>query len=297
MNIYDQLYQNCLLCPHRCGRNRLTGERGVCQAPAAPKIAKTMLHHWEEPCISGTHGSGTVFFSHCNLKCIYCQNFLISHEGRGREINVADLAAEFLQLQKQGAHNINLVSPSPYLPSICAALTLAKKDGLSIPVIYNTNGYELPASLQYLEGLIDIYLPDLKYYSNAVSAKLSGINDYFEIATPAILTMFNQVGVPQFDQDGLITRGLLIRHLVLPNHLDESRRILEWIVQNLPNTVYISLMAQYYPAYQAGKNPKINRILTEAEYDQIVDYCLELGLENGFTQEVTASDPKYTPEF
>jgi len=269
----------------------------MCQAPSTPKIAQTMLHQWEEPCISGTLGSGTVFFSHCNLKCIYCQNYRISHEGRGRELSVAALADVFLDLQKQGAHNINLVSPNPYLPSIAAALTLAKKDGLSIPVIYNTNGYELPDSLEYLDGLVDIYLPDLKYFSTTVSAELSGINDYFETATVAILAMFKQVGSPRFDQAGLLTRGLLIRHLVLPNHHDESKRVLDWIRQNLPLTIYISLMAQYFPAYQAAENPKINRLLTEAEYDEVVDYCLDLGLENGFTQEISAADPKYTPEF
>jgi putative pyruvate formate lyase activating enzyme len=297
MNKLDQFYQSCDLCPRHCGVNRLSGATGVCRAPAVPKIARTMLHQWEEPCISGDRGSGAVFFSHCNLRCIYCQNYLISQEGHGRELTVPVLAETFLKLQAQGAHNLNLVSPTPYLPSIVTALTEAQKNGLSIPVIYNTNGYELPASLKYLDGLVDIYLPDLKYYSNVVSAELSGINDYFEIATAAILTMFNQVGVPQFDEAGLITRGLIIRHLVLPNHLEESKRILDWIRENLPRTIYVSLMAQYFPAYQAAQNPKISRLLTEAEYDEVVDYCWDLGLENGFTQEISAADPKYTPEF
>jgi putative pyruvate formate lyase activating enzyme len=297
MNTLDHLYQPCHLCPRQCGADRTKGATGFCRAPAVPKVARTMLHHWEEPCISGSRGSGAVFFSHCNLKCVYCQNYPISQQGRGRELAVAALAAIFLDLQKQGAHNLNLVSPTPYLPSIAAALTLAKKDGLSLPVIYNTNGYELPASLKYLEGLVDIYLPDFKYYSNAVSAELSGINDYFEKATTAILTMFHQVGVPQFNPDELITRGLLIRHLVLPNHLEESKRILDWISRNLPPAIYLSLMAQYYPAYQASRHPKINRLLTQAEYDTVVDYSWDLGLKNGFTQEISAADSRYTPEF
>jgi putative pyruvate formate lyase activating enzyme len=277
--------------------DRTQGATGICRAPANPKVARTMLHHWEEPCISGARGSGTVFFSHCNLQCVYCQNYLISQEGRGRELTVAALMETFLSMEKQGAHNLNLVSPGPYLPSIVAALTLAKKSGLSIPVIYNTNGYELPASLGYLEGLVDIYLPDFKYYSNAVSAKLSGIDDYFDKTAAAIRKMFHQVGPPRFDGEGLLTGGLLIRHLVLPGHLDESKRILAWISQNLPPTIYLSLMAQYYPAYRASQTPAINRLITEAEYDAIVDYCLDLGLENGFTQEISAADPRFTPDF
>jgi putative pyruvate formate lyase activating enzyme len=297
MKQLDQLYQSCLLCPRQCGVNRSQGASGVCQAPATPKVAKTMLHQWEEPCISGTRGSGAVFFANCNLRCVYCQNYLISQEGRGREITVAALAETFLNLQAQGAHNLNLVSPTPYLPSICAALTLAKKNGLSLPVIYNTNGYELPASLKYLEGLVNVYLPDLKYCSSSVSAELSGSDDYFEKATAAIAAIFRQVGSPQFDQDGLITRGLIIRHLVLPGHLEESKRILDWIRVNLPPTIYVSLMAQYYPTYQAAQHPEINRLLTQAEYDEVVDYCWVLGLENGFVQEITAADPQYTPEF
>jgi putative pyruvate formate lyase activating enzyme len=297
MNNILGLYRQCNLCPRRCGVDRTQGVAGFCRAPAAPKIARTMLHPWEEPCISGSRGSGTVFFSHCNLRCVYCQNYRISQEDRGRELTVASLAKTFLSLQEDGAHNLNLVSPGPYLPSIVAALTLAQKNGLSIPVIYNTNGYELPASLGYLDGLADIYLPDLKYYSQAVSAELSGSDDYFEKTSAAILTMFQQVGPPRFNGEGLLTGGLLIRHLILPGHLDESKRILEWIRGNLPPTIYLSLMAQYYPAYQAAQNPKINRLLTEAEYDAMVDYCLDLGLENGFTQEVSAADPKFTPEF
>lgn len=292
-----QLYRQCNLCPRRCGVDRTKGATGICRAPANPKVARTMLHHWEEPCISGDRGSGAVFFSHCNLQCVYCQNYLISQEGRGRELSVASLAETFLTMQEQGAHNLNLISPGPYLPSIVAALYSAKKNGLSIPVIYNTNGYELPASLEYLDGFVDIYLPDLKYYSTAVSAELSGSDDYFEKTAAAILTMFHQVGSPRFNREGLLTGGLLIRHLVLPGYLEESKRVLAWIRRNLPQTIYLSLMAQYYPAYQAVQNPKINRLLTEAEYDEIVDYCLDLGLENGFTQEISAADPKFTPEF
>lgn len=297
MSTFDQLYQNCRLCPHRCGINRLSGERGICRAPATPKIAKTMLHQWEEPCLSGTRGSGAVFFTHCNLKCVYCQNYRISQEDQGREISVEALAEEFIKLQGQGAHNINLVSPTPYLPSLIDSLILAKQRGLAIPVIYNTNGYELPEVIGRLNGLVDIFLPDLKYYSNPVAERLSAAPAYFQTATAAILTMFEQVGPPQFTADNLMTRGLLIRHLVLPNHLEESRAVLKWIRRSLPQSVYISLMAQYFPTYQAKHFTELNRCLTPQEYETMVDYCLELGLENGFTQEVAAADESYVPDF
>lgn len=297
MKTMVQLYQNCHLCPRRCGANRSEGQLGVCQAPPAPKVAKTMLHHWEEPCLSGERGSGALFFSHCNLKCIYCQNHRISHGGQGNELSVEALAAAIIQLQSQGAHNINLVSPTPYLPSIIAGLTLAQQNGLTVPVVYNTNGYELPEQLERLAGLVNIFLPDLKYHSPAVSAELSGVTDYFTQATAAIETMLDLVGPPQFDDAGMLTQGLIIRHLVLPNHLEESRQVLRWIRRSLPPTVYISLMAQYFPTHQAGQHPSLNRRLTQAEYDAIVDECLDLGLENGFIQELDSADEKYVPEF
>lgn len=293
----NKLYDNCLICPKQCQVNRTNYQLGSCQAPPYPKIAKIMLHTWEEPCISGTKGSGAIFFSHCNLKCLFCQNYTISHNGAGTKITVRQLAENFLSLQEQGAHNINLVSPTPYIPSIAQALVIAKNDGLSIPIVYNTNAYELPKTLNHLNGLVDIYLPDLKYYYPETSQELAGVSDYFQQATASILRMFEQVGPTQLDSSGLMTRGLLIRHLILPGYLDDSKHILEWINSNLPKSIYISLMSQYFPAYRGKTHPRINRSLSAEEYQQIVDYFLDLGLENGFAQDISSANEAYVPDF
>lgn len=290
------LYQKCHLCPHQCGINRYLSD-GFCGAPAQPKIAKIMLHFWEEPCISGSQGSGTVFFSHCNLKCCYCQNFLISHLGKGEKVPVDDLVNLFLSLQNQGAHNINLVSPTPYLPSVVDALTHAKERGLSIPVIYNTSAYELPHNIELLQGLVDIYLPDLKYAEQTISKNLSGISDYFEQATSAILKMYHQVGPTTIDENGLIKSGILIRHLILPSQLENSQKVLDWIASNLPKSVFISLMSQYFPSYQAATFPNLNRRLTAEEYEKVIDYFFDIGLENGYMQELDSATEIYVPDF
>lgn len=260
-------------------------------------MAKAYLHPWEEPCISGTRGSGTLFFSQCNLSCVFCQNYKISQEGLGREISLEDFVRICLDLQEQGAHNINLVTPAHYLLLLREGLERARIQGLTIPVIYNTNAFEKPESLKLLEGLVDVYLPDLKYYADAPAWKYSRAKAYFKHASGAILEMLRQVGSPQFDENGLIQRGLIIRHLILPGLTEDSKAVLRWIRQALPKEVYVSLMGQFTPVYRAERFPEIAHPLSEAEYHEVVDYFFELGLENGFVQELEASDEAFIPEF
>lgn len=255
------------------------------------------IHYYEEPCISGKNGSGTVFFSNCNLNCIYCQNYEISQQGKGREVSIRQLAQIFLKQQEKQANNINLVTPTMYAKQIKEALMIAKKEGLSIPVVYNTNGYESVETLKELEGLIDIYLPDLKYYSNELSKKYSKVDQYFEVATKAIQEMDRQVGKPIFDENGMIQKGVIIRHLVLPNHLQNTKHILKWIKENMPEGTYVSVMAQYFPTYQAKQDESINRKLTKKEYQEIENYLYTLNLENGYMQELGEHEEEYVPNF
>ncbi|HHY46940.1 MAG TPA: radical SAM protein [Firmicutes bacterium] len=287
----------CHICPRKCKVNRLAGEKGFCGAGALPKVARAALHHWEEPCISGTRGSGTVFFSHCNLRCVFCQNFKISHGGFGAEVGIEDLASIFLRLQEEGAHNINLVSATQYIPQVAASLALAREEGLSIPVVYNTNAYEDVETLSILNGLVDVYLPDLKYFHDAPAARYSGAVGYFAHASRAILEMSRQVGPPVFDADGMIRRGLIIRHLVLPGMSGEGKLVLDWIRATLPEDVYISLMWQYVPMHRAADYPEISRRVTQAEYDEVVDHAIAIGLDNGYIQEDTAADESFVPPF
>lgn len=288
---------SCAVCPWECARDRLHGEKGVCRAGLSLKVAKAYLHPWEEPCISGTRGSGTIFFSGCNLSCVFCQNYKISQERFGREISLDDFVHLCLNLQHQGAHNINLVTPAHYLLPIGEGLEKARVQGLHIPVVYNTNAYEKPESLKLLEGHVDIYLPDLKYYSDEYAWKYSGAKSYFKHATAAILEMLRQVGTPQFDEEGIMHKGLMIRHLILPGLIEDSKAILRWIAASLPHDVYVSLMGQFTPVHRAGRYPEIARSLSEAEYDEVIDYFFELGLENGFVQELEASGEAFIPEF
>ncbi len=292
-----QSLSNCQLCPHCCQVNRLAGEIGQCGGSDSIKLALASLHHWEEPCISGDQGSGTIFFSGCNLHCVYCQNHEISQELKGKTVSVDQLVEILLNQQKKGAHNINLVSPTPYIPLIAAALKIAKAQGLHIPIIYNTSSYENVHSLHALEGLIDIYLPDLKYADHQLSVNYSGAPKYFYHATRAILEMYRQVGSPCFNKNGLLESGLMIRHLILPGQLDNTQRILDWIKENLPLDVFISLMGQYVPLYHADQFTEINRVLTEKEYNQAIDYFFAIGLENGYVQELDAASSDYVPNF
>jgi len=288
---------SCTLCPHMCKVNRTLGTTGRCRSTNKVKIALASLHHFEEPCISGKNGSGTVFFSNCNLKCVYCQNYKISQEGLGHEISIEELADIFLQQQENHAENINLVTPTMYVSQIIEAIKIAKKSGLKIPIIYNSNGFENVETIKLLNGYIDVYLPDLKYYYNDLAKKYSGINNYFENASKAILEMYFQVGLPQFNEDGMIQKGIIIRHLVLPNYIDNSKQILNWIKENMPKDVYVSLMAQYFPTYKAKNIPELNRKLTLEEFNEIKKYLDELDIYNGYFQELGEHEEEYIPNF
>lgn len=275
----------------------MEGKRGICRAGINPKVALASIHKWEEPCISGTRGSGTIFFSHCNLKCVFCQNYKISQEDFGKEISIEALADLFIKQQGKGVHNINLVSPTQYLVQVKQALIIAKQRGLNIPVIYNTNGYESAEQIKGLNGLVDVYLPDFKYAENDLAKRYSDIGNYFEYASEAIIEMYNQVGAPKFDKEDIIWKGLIIRHLILPGHLENSKKVLQWIASNLPKDIYVSLMGQYTPIYKASDYPKLSRKLFEREYDKIIDYFFKIGLENGFAQEISSAKEAYTPKF
>ena len=282
----------CTLCPRRCGAER-TAEAGggFCRMPGGLRVARAMLHHWEEPPISGQNGAGTVFFSGCTLGCVYCQNGDISAGGFGKDISTARLREIFEELIAQGAHNIELVTPTHFLPWILPALT----PRLPVPVVYNCGGYERVETLRALEGLVDVYLPDLKYADGALAAELSGAADYFPVACEAIREMFRQVG-PCVLEDGLLTRGVVIRHLVLPGYLDNTRRVLDWIAETFaPGDVLVSLMSQYTPT--ANMTGRLARRVTAAEYRAAVDYMRNCGITDGFVQERTSAEEAYTPAF
>ncbi len=291
------MLNNCTLCPHKCGVNRLEGNKGRCKCDDKLKIALASLHMFEEPCISGENGSGTVFFSNCNLNCIYCQNYEISHLGKGKEITVEHLAEIFLKQQAKGAHNINLVTPTMYVLQIIEAIKIAKSKGLNIPIVYNSNGYENVDTIKLLNGYIDVYLPDLKYYSDELCKKYSRVDNYFETATKVIKEMYNQVGKAEFDENRLIKKGVIIRHLVLPNHIQNTKNILKWISDNMPNDIYVSVMAQYFPTYKAKEDDLINRKLNKKEYNEVLNYLYSLDLENGYIQELGEHEEEYVPDF
>lgn len=287
----------CTICPHRCGVDREKNV-GRCKAGNKIEIGGYSLHKFEEPCISGKNGSGTVFFSKCNLNCVFCQNYEISNLGNGRKIEIEELSNIFLEQQENGAENINLVTPTIYTNQIIEAIRLAKSKGLKLPIIYNSNGYENVETLKKLEGLIDVYLPDLKYYNDNIALRYSKINNYFNIATQAILEMYRQVGAPKLDNRDMIKKGLIIRHLVLPNNIENSKQILKWLKDNINKDVYISVMTQYFPTYNATEYPEINRKLTKEEYKEIEDYIYELNIKNGYIQDYSEEDEEeYVPKW
>ena len=289
--------EKCEICPHKCGINRNNNQIGRCKSKDTVKIALYSTHDFEEPCISGKRGSGTVFFSNCNMNCVFCQNYEISQLGKGREITIEDLAEIFLKQQEKDVENINLVTPTSYAYQIIEAIKIARNNGLRLPIVYNTNGYENIETIRALEGFVDIYLPDLKYEDNKLAMEYSKVNNYFEIATDAIKEMIKQVGVPKFDENGLMKKGVLIRHLVLPNYIENSKKVLLWIKQNLPNDIYVSIMAQYFPTYKAKEDEKINRKLTFEEWNKIEDFVQEIGIENGFIQELGEHEEEYVPKW
>lgn len=288
--------EQCTICPHNCKIDRKNGQVGRCKSKDTVKIALYSTHNFEEPCISGEKGSGTVFFSNCNLNCVFCQNYEISQEGKGTEITINRLAEIFLEQQEKDVENINLVTPTSYVPQIIEAIKLARKQGLKLPIVYNTNGYEKVETLKMLEGYIDIYLPDLKYSDNKLAKRLSKVDNYFEITTEALKEMYRQTGKAIFDDRGIMKKGMIIRHLVLPNHILNSRRVLKWINDNM-NDVYVSIMAQYFPTYKAKEIEDINRKLKKEEYEQIENYLYRLNLENGYIQELGEHEEEYVPKW
>ena len=286
----------CTICPHNCKINR-TKNPGRCKSTDKIKIALYSIHNFEEPCISGEKGSGTIFFSNCNMNCVFCQNYEISQLGRGKEITIEELANVMIKQQERNVQNINLVTPTSYALHIVEAIKIARKKGLEIPIVYNTNGYESVETLKLLEGYVDIYLPDLKYYYDDLAKKYSKVDNYFEIATKAIQEMYRQVGTPVLDENGVMKKGLMIRHLILPNEVQNSKKVLKWIKENIDSNVYVSIMAQYFPTYKAKEIPEIARKITKEEYEKVENYLYELDLENGYIQELGDHEEEYVPDF
>ena len=291
------MLDKCMICPRNCKVNRLNGQKGYCRSSDKMKIALASVHKFEEPCISGSEGSGTIFFSNCNLKCIYCQNHDISQENVGKEVSVERLAQIMLEQQNRNVNNINLVTPTMYVYQIIDSIKIAKENGLKIPIIYNSNGYENIDTIKMLNGYIDVYLPDLKYYLDEVAIKYSDAPNYFNIATKAIKEMYNQVGNVKFDERGIIQKGVIIRHLILPNHIKNTKNILKWIKDNFDDKVFVSVMAQYFPTYKAKDDDLINRKLSIREYREIENYIYSLDLKNGYMQELGKHEEEYVPKF
>lgn len=286
-------YEHCTLCPRRCGVDRTKGGRGFCGMPDKLYAARASAHYWEEPVISGSFGSGAIFFSGCTLRCAFCQNYTISDEHFGRELTPQALRAAMERLIDEGVQNINLVTPTHFLPSILPAL----EPKLPVPVVYNCGGYESVETLHRLEGKIDVYLPDFKYSDNALAKRLSAAPDYYETAAAAILEMYRQVGRPVIE-DEQMTRGVLLRHLVLPGFVDNSLGVLDWIAAHFRSgDILVSLMSQYVPMGKAKAMPPLDRRITETEYDAVLSYMELLGIEDGFTQDFSAATSDYTPEF
>lgn len=285
----------CNLCPRSCGIER-SEKKGVCGVNDKIKLARAALHFWEEPCISGENGSGAVFFAGCPLKCVFCQNKKISQECIGKEITAERLAEIFLELQAKKAHNINLVTPTQFIPQLIEALGLAEKRGLDIPIIYNTGGYEKKESLKKLDKKIDVYLPDFKYISEETSGKYSNAPDYPQTVKAAISEMVKQRPEIEFDENGIIKSGVIVRHLVLPGYAEESKKIIEYLYKAYGNSIYLSIMNQYTPV-NVQKYPEINRCVTKKEYESVIDYAIKIGVENAFIQEDGTAEESFIPEF
>ncbi len=290
-------YTKCRICPRNCGTDR-TKTGGYCHETENVYIARAALHMWEEPCISGEEGSGTVFFSGCSLGCVYCQNREIAGGKTGKAVTVERLAQIYLELQAEGANNINLVTGGHYLPSVVSSLKLARSTGLTIPVVYNSSGYEKPESLEMLRGLVSIFLPDFKYLSAELAEKYSHAPDYPEAAKKAIAKMAELGGEAEFDERGIMKRGVIVRHLVLPGYIKESKEVIRYLYETYADRIYISIMNQYTPMPGIEKQyPELGRKITEEEYDEVVDYAIDLGVENGFIQEGETAEESFIPPF
>ncbi len=297
--ILREMLRCCTLCPHRCGVNRLAGELGRCRTGARARVASSCAHHGEEPCLSGERGAGTIFLAGCNLQCVYCQNHQISQGDLTAfpEVSAEQLADIMLHLQEIGCQNLDWVSPTHVVPQLVGALALARAKGLNLPVVYNSNGYEELATLQLLEGIVDIYLPDLKYADTAAAAQYSAAPGYPDIALRAIREMYRQVGGLAVNAAGVATRGVIVRHLVLPHNIAGSRTALRRLAEEVSPDITVSLMAQYYPTHRALKYPELARQLTAAEYEAALDAFADAGLENGWAQDVATAPDSYQPDF
>lgn len=294
------MLNSCTLCNRNCRVNRIKGETGFCQMTADVKLARATLHFWEEPCISGEEGSGAVFFSGCSLRCIYCQNHEIAEGVRGTFVSIDRLAEIFIELQEKGANNINLVTPGHYIPQVKEALIKAKTIGLKVPIVYNTGSYENVEALKELDGLIDIYLPDFKYMDEQLAKAYSAAPDYPDKCKAVISEMVRQTGSAQFvgeEGESLMTRGVIVRHLVLPGELENSKRVLQYLYETYGDDIYISLMNQYTPLREIKEYPNLNRKVTEEEFAEVFDYLCELGIENGYVQEGDTAEESFIPSF
>ena len=288
----------CNLCPRTCNADRENGKIGYCGETLQVRVARTSLHQWEEPCITGKYGSGTVFFTGCTLKCIFCQNHTIADGSVGQAFSIEQLADAFLRLQENKASNINLVTAGHFINQVAEALLAAKEKGLTIPVVYNSSGYETVESLQVLRGLVDVYLPDCKYFSSEISKNYSNAGDYFEVTAKAIEEMVCQVGEPVFDEvTGNMIKGVIVRHLVLPGHTKDSMEILKYLQERYKNQIYVSIMNQYTPVIRQEKYPNLNRCVTAREYSKVLDYAISVGIENAFFQEGNTAKDSFIPEF
>ena len=293
-----KLYENCILCPRNCNTNRNDGNIGACMVSGKLKLARAALHYWEEPCISGEAGSGAVFFSGCSLHCVFCQNEEISRGQSGKEVEKERLAEIFLELQEKGANNINLVTPGQYVPHIIWAVEQARNQGLKLPIVYNTSSYEKVETIMRLQGIVDIYLPDFKYMSSDIAMKYSKAKDYPEVAKAAIAEMVRQQPNPVFDEvTGLMKRGVIVRQLLLPNLLEDAKAIVKYLYDAYGDNIYLSLMSQFTPLSNVENYPELNRKVSEKEYEEYVNYAIELGVENGFIQEEDVADESFIPHF
>lgn len=294
------VFKKCEICPRQCNIDR-TCRRGYCGKSEKLSVARASLHMWEEPCISGSAGSGTIFFSGCTLKCVFCQNRSIALGNKGKELTTAQLSELIRLLQDKGANNINFVTPTHFAPQIAEAVRLAKSKGLSIPIVYNTSGYERVETLRLLDGLVDIYLPDLKYFSGELSARYSNAPDYFEYASLAIKEMVRQVGKPVFDlgnpDEKLMKSGVIVRHMVMPGHVRDSKEVIKYLYDTYKNDIYMSIMNQYTPLDGLDDYPEISRRVTNREYERVIDYAIDLGVVNAFIQEGDTAAESFIPDF
>ena len=292
----NELYNSCELCPRKCHINRNT-TKGICSNTSTLKVARSALHYFEEPSISGTNGSGTIFFSGCNLKCCYCQNKEISNDNFGINISVERLSELMLELQAKNANNINLVTPTHFVPSIIEAIKLARENGLSIPIVYNTSGYESITTIKLLAGYVDIYLTDFKYFDNKLGEDLSKVKNYFEVASLALSEMYKQVGINKFDDKGMMTKGIIVRCLVLPTKGNDTKKIINYLYKKYQDNIYLSIMNQYTPVTKSTTFPFLNNKVSDSEYDDIINYALDLGVINAYIQEGETSDESFIPPF